>query len=91
MNGFINTYDILVRVKQMSKRKKNLKPKKIDLLELSASKKTRILKEAKEKLRKHISESQFWQSLAETERVIINGQTLNFENSSLTCSPLTTA
>jgi len=75
----------------MSKKKKTVKPKKIDLLELSASKKTRILKEAKEKLRKQISESQFWQSFAETERVTINGQKLNFENSSLTCSPLAKA
>ncbi len=77
-NGFINTYDTTVRVKQMSKRKKTVKPKKIDLLELSASKKTRILKEAKEKLRQQISESKFWQSFAKTERVTINGQTITF-------------
>jgi hypothetical protein len=77
-NGFINTYDTNVRVKQMSKRKKTVKPKKIDLLELSASKKTRILKEAKEKLRQQISESKFWQSFAKTERVTINGQTITF-------------
>ena len=77
-NGFINTYDTNVRVKQMSKRKKTVKPKKIDLLELSASKKTRILKEAKEKLRQQISESKFWQSFANTERVTINGQTITF-------------
>ena len=77
-NGFINTYDTNVRVKQMSKRKKTVKPKKIDLLELSASKKTRILKEAKEKLRQQISESKFWQSFAKTETVTINGQTITF-------------
>ena len=75
----------------MSKRKKTVKPKKVDLLELSASKKTRILKEAKEKMRHHIAESKFWQSLAETERVIINGQKINFKKSKLTCSPLATA
>ena len=68
----------------MSKRKKTVKPKKIDLLELSASKKTRILKEAQEKLQKQLMEAKFWQSLAETERIIINGQTINFENNSLT-------
>jgi hypothetical protein len=62
----------------MSKRKKTAKPKKVNLLELSASKKTRILNEAKEKLRQQISESEFWQSFAKTERVTINGQTLNF-------------
>jgi len=75
----------------MSKRKKTIKPKKIDLLELSASKKTRVLKEAKEKLRQQLSESKFWQSFAETERVTINGHSINFENSDLTCGPLATA
>ena len=66
---------------------KSVKPEKIDLLELSASKKTRVLKEAQEKLRNHISEAEFWQSFAGTERIIINGQPLNFGdlgNSSLT-------
>jgi hypothetical protein len=57
---------------------KSVKPKKIDLLKLSTSKKTRVLKEAQEKLRQHISESQFWQSFAETERITINGQRINF-------------
>lgn len=57
---------------------KSVKPKKIDLLKLSASKKTRALKEAQEKLRQHISESQFWQSFAETERITINGQRIKF-------------
>jgi hypothetical protein len=69
---------------------KSVKPKKIDLLKLSASKKTRVLKEAQEKLRQHISESQFWQSFAETERIIINGQTINFEDIDLTSSALPT-
>jgi len=68
----------------MSKRKKTQKPKKVDLLELSASKQARLLKEAKEKLRQQLSESKFWQSLAETERVIINGQRINFENNGFT-------
>ena len=61
----------------MSKKTGTVKPKKIDLLKLSASK-TRVLKEAQEKLRQHISESQFWQSFAETERITINGQRINF-------------
>jgi hypothetical protein len=82
-NRFINTRDTPLRVKQMSKRNKStkskkLKPKKIDLLELSASKKTRVLKEAKAKLRQQISESKFWQSFAKTKTVTINGQTINF-------------
>jgi hypothetical protein len=80
----------------MSKRKKTVKPKtlklkKVDLLELSASKKIRLLEEAKGKLRQHMSESKFWQSLAETERVIINGQKITFDNSSLSCGSLATA
>jgi hypothetical protein len=62
----------------MSKRKKTQKPKKVDILELSASKKTRLLKEAKEKLRQQLMEAKFWQSFAKTERVTINGQTINF-------------
>ena len=62
----------------MSKRKKTVKPKKVDLLELSASKKTRLLKEAKEKLKQQLSESEFWQSFAKTESLTINGQTINF-------------
>jgi len=62
----------------MSKKTGTVKPKKIDLLKLSASRKTRVLKEAQEKLRQHISESQFWQSFAETERITINGQRINF-------------
>ena len=67
----------------MSKRKKTAnqaKPKKVDLLELSAAKKTRLLNEAKEKLRQQLVEAKFWQSFAETEKVIINGQIINFEN-----------
>jgi hypothetical protein len=75
----------------MSKKTKSAKPKKIDLLKLSASKKTRVLKEAQQKLRQHISESQFWQSFAETEKITINGQTINFEDINLACSPLPTA
>ena len=62
----------------MSKQKKTVKPKKIDLLELSASKKTRLLKEAKEKLQQQLMGAKFWQSFAKTEQVTINGQTINF-------------
>ena len=67
----------------MSKKKKNSKPKKVDLLELSNSKKTRLLKKAKEKLRQKLVEAKFWQSLAETERVTINGYKIDFENGDL--------
>jgi len=73
----------------MSKRKKTakpkaVKPKKVDLLELSTAKQARLLKEAKENLRQQLMEAKFWQSFAETERVTINGQTLNFENTVFT-------
>lgn len=67
----------------MSKKKKNPKPKKVDLLELSNSKKTRFLKKAKEKLQQKLVEAKFCQSLAETERVTINGYTIDFENGDL--------
>jgi len=62
----------------MSKKKKASKPKKVDLLKLSSSKKTRLLKKAKENLRQKLMEAEFWQSFAETERVTINGQTIQF-------------
>jgi hypothetical protein len=69
----------------MSKKKRTpkSKPKKVDLLELSDSKKLRLLKEAKENLRQKLMEAKVWQSLAENERVTINGQTIDFENGDL--------
>ena len=50
----------------MSKRKKTVKPKavkpkKVDLLELSTAKQARLLKEAKENLREQMMEAKFWQ------------------------------
>jgi hypothetical protein len=75
----------------MSKKKKKSKPKKVetvetvekvDVLKLSKSEKVNLLKEAKEKLRKKLVEARFWQSLAETERVIINGYKIDFESGS---------
>jgi hypothetical protein len=70
----------------MSKKKRasKSKPKKVDLLELSDSKKLRLLKEAKENLQQRLVEAKVWQSLAENERVTINGQTIDFENGGLT-------
>jgi hypothetical protein len=53
-------------------------PQRIDLLELSDPKKTRFLKEAKEKLRQTLMEARFMLSLADTQRVTINGQTIDF-------------
>jgi len=54
------------------------KPKKVNLLELSNSKKTRLLKKAKYNLRQKLAEARFCQSFAEAERITINGQTINF-------------
>ena len=62
----------------MSTKKKNLKPKKVDVLELSNSKKARLLKEVKENLRRKLVEARFWQSFAEIERVTINGYKIDF-------------
>jgi hypothetical protein len=62
----------------MSTKKKTQQPKKVDFLELSSSKKARLLKKAKENLRQKLREAEFWQSFAKTERITINGQTIQF-------------
>jgi hypothetical protein len=67
----------------MSKKNKNPKPKKVDILKLSKSEKAHLLKEAKDNLRQKLVEAKFWQSLAETERVTINGYKIDFENGDL--------
>jgi hypothetical protein len=60
----------------MSTKEKAQKPEKVDYLELSSSKKARLLKKVKENLQQKRMEAKFWQSLAKTERVTINGQTI---------------
>jgi tRNA A37 threonylcarbamoyladenosine dehydratase len=62
----------------MSKKKKNSKPKKVDVLKLSKSEKAHLLKKAKDNLRQKLVEAKFWQSFAETERVTINGYKIDF-------------
>jgi tRNA A37 threonylcarbamoyladenosine dehydratase len=62
----------------MSTKKKTQNPKKVNFLELSSSKKARLLKKVKENLRQKRMEAKFWQSLAKTERITINGQTIQF-------------
>jgi len=72
--------------------KPKLKPQPVDLLELSGSKKTRFLMEAKERLRQKMMEAKFLLSFAETQRIKINGQTIDFENGGLkkfSCNELT--
>jgi hypothetical protein len=71
------------REKQMTTKKRTPKPKKVDLLELSDSEKTHLLKAAKENLKQKLVEARFWQSLAETERITINGQKVDFEDGAL--------
>jgi tRNA A37 threonylcarbamoyladenosine dehydratase len=67
----------------MSTKKKKSNPKKVDFLDLSDSEKAHLLKEAKDKLRLKLVEARFWQSLAETEKITINGQTIQFEDINL--------
>jgi hypothetical protein len=62
----------------MSTKKKTHKPKKVDFLELSSTKKARLLKKIKENLQQKRMEAKFWQSLAQTKRITINGQTIQF-------------
>jgi tRNA A37 threonylcarbamoyladenosine dehydratase len=67
-----------MKVKKMSTKKKTQKPKKVDILELSSSKKARLLKKFQENLRQKRMEAKFWQSLAKIEQITINGQTIQF-------------
>jgi hypothetical protein len=67
----------------MSTKKKKSNPKKVDFLDLSDSEKAHLLKEAKDNLRLKLVEARFWQSLAETEKITINGQTIQFEDNNL--------
>ena len=82
-NGFIKTHDIIAKGKKMSTKKKKSNPKKVDFLDLSDSEKAHLLKEAKDNLRLKLVEARFWQSLAETEKITINGQTIQFEDINL--------
>jgi hypothetical protein len=59
----------------MSKKMNSSKPKEVDFLDLSSSKKARLLKKAKENLRQKLMEAEFWQSFAKTEGITMNGQT----------------
>jgi hypothetical protein len=81
-NGFINTRDISIEEKQMSTKKKTVKPKSnpepVDLLALSGTKKTRFLMQIKERLRQKVMEAEFLNSFAGIERVTINGQIIDF-------------
>jgi hypothetical protein len=62
----------------MSKKKKNSKPKKVDVLKPSKSEKNHLLKKAKDNLRQKLVEAKVWQSFAEIERVTMNGYKIVF-------------
>jgi len=48
-------------------------PKKIDFLELSDAEKADLIKEAKKNLRDQLEEAKLRRTLAESDRIIING------------------
>jgi len=48
-------------------------PKKIDFLELSDAEKADLIREAKKNLRDQLEEAKLWRTLAESDRIIING------------------
>ena len=48
-------------------------PKKIDFLELTDAEKADLIKEAKKNLRDQLEEAKLWRTLAESDRIIING------------------
>jgi hypothetical protein len=54
-------------------------PKKVDLLEMSDSEKIKLIKAVKESLRQKVVEAKLWQSFVETEKLTVNGQTINCE------------
>jgi len=51
----------------------NNQPKKIDFLELSDAEKADFIREAKKNLRDQLEEAKLWRTLAESDRIIING------------------
>ena len=53
-------------------------PKKIDFLELTDAEKADLIKEAKKNLRDQLEEAKFWRTLAESDRIIINGWDQSF-------------
>ena len=55
------------------------KPKKIDLLEMPDSEKIKIIREVKENLRQKAAEAKLWKSFMESEKLTINGETINCE------------
>jgi len=55
------------------------KPKKINLLEMPDSEKIKIIREVKENLRQKAAEAKLWKSFVETEKLTINGETINCE------------
>ena len=53
-------------------------PKKIDFFELTDVEKADFIKEAKKNLRDQLEEAKLWRTLAESDRIIINGLDQSF-------------
>ena len=53
-------------------------PKKIDFLQLTDAEKADLIREAKKNLRDQLEEAKLWRTLAESDRIIINGLDLSF-------------
>jgi hypothetical protein len=60
----------------MKPQKKN-KSKKIDLLKISDVEKIQVIRKLKEELREKAVEAKLWQSLLNTDDLIINGKTIH--------------
>jgi hypothetical protein len=48
-------------------------PKKIEFLELTDAEKADFIREARKNLRDQLEEAKLWRTLAESDRIIING------------------
>jgi hypothetical protein len=55
------------------------KSKKINLLKMPDCEKIKVIREVKENLRQKIVEAKLWQSFVETEKLTINGETIDCE------------
>jgi hypothetical protein len=62
----------------LTAKKKKSKLEKTDFLEASPSKKAKLLKKARVTLQQKVLEAEFLHSFAKAERLIINGQLIQF-------------
>ncbi len=50
--------------------------KKLNILELSDQERFKLIKEVREKLQQRIMEEKLWQTLADTDNVVVNGNSV---------------